>query len=223
MTLARNREIWHSYESDGRAHRPRRLCKMTEFAPRMRRLFARSILALIAVAGLTACAAGPNPPLMSPLTPGVDYGYTEEAIGDGRYKITYATPSLRTALDREQRKGDTAWARALALDLATWRAAELARAEGFKAFRIDDRRVEIEVVSYDDAPRFPNYYFDQSLGANRYPPHGLMRPLRSAWLQARAILTITLTQKSGDDALDVKKTIERMSRKHPEGRLPPSY
>ena len=223
MILAGEREIWHSYESDGRAYRPRRLCKMTEFAPRTRRLFARSILALILVTGLAACATGPNPPLMSPLSPGVDYGYTEEAIGDGRYKITYATPGLRTALDRDLREDDTTWARALALDLATWRAAELARAEGFKAFRIDDRRVEIEVVSYDDAPRFPDTYLGQPLGATRYPPHGLMRPLRSAWLQARAILTITLTPEPGDDALDAQKTIARMSRKHPEGRLPPTY
>ncbi len=196
---------------------------MTELAPRMCRMLARSILALIAVAGLAACATGPRPPLMTPLTPGVDYGYAEEAVGDARYRITYVTPSLRTAFDREGRKGDAAWARALALDLATWRAAELAREEGYAAFRIDDRRVEIEVVRYDDAPRYPNVYLGLPSGAARYPPHGFLRPFRSAWLQARAILTITLVRKPGGDALDARKTIERMGRKHPEGRLPPTY
>lgn len=161
--------------------------------------------------------------MMSPLSPGVDYGYTDEAVGNDQYTVTYVTPSLRTAFDREQRKGDVAWARALALDLATWRAAELARAEGFDAFRIDDRQVDIEVVTHDDEPRFPDYYLGQPLGANRYPPHGLMRSLRSTWLQARATLTITLVKKPGADTLDARKTIKRMSRKHPEGLLPPTY
>ena len=194
-----------------------------EFAPRIRPSLVRLILALALVSGLAACAAGPSPPMMSPLSPGVDYGYTDEAIGNDQYTVTYVTPSLRTAFDSEKRKGDAAWARALALDLATWRAAELARADGFDAFRIDDRQVDIEVATYDDAPRFPDYYLGQPLGANRYPPHGFMRSLRSAWLQARATLTITLVKKPGADTLDALKTIKRMSRKHPEGLLPPTY
>ena len=64
---------------------------MAAVALRCRRWLDGWMLALV----LAACA-GPAPPLMSPLQATRNYGYSDEPLGEGRYRITYVGPYQRT-------------------------------------------------------------------------------------------------------------------------------
>lgn len=192
--------------------------KMTAFAP-----LARRLIALTFAIGLSACATGPQPPLMSPLSPGGEYGYTEEALGDGRLRVVYVTPSLRSSSIPARREADAASLRALALDLATWRAAERALDRGFPAFRIEDREATVEVTVYGEGPHFPDRYLGHPRGTYRIASHHVMPWAHSTWVQARATLTVRFLGAPAEGALDARATVERMRRKRPEGRLPPAF
>ncbi len=184
---------------------------------------ARPLIALVIAIGLSACATGPRPPLMSPLSPGGEYGYAEEALGGGRVQVIYVTPSLRSAFAPAQREADAAALRALALDLATWRAAQRALKDGFPAFRIEDRQVDVEVTVYGEGPQFPDRYLGHPRGTYRVPSPTVMPWARSTWVQARATLVVRLLRAPAEGALDARATVERMRRKRPEGRLPPAF
>ncbi len=77
---------------------------------------ARNISAVILVVGLSACATDPT---YAPATGDRSSGYSDQAIEQGRYRVTY-------------RGGDAATAR----DYALLRAAELTLAQGHEWFRV---------------------------------------------------------------------------------------
>src|SRR5512134_2762995 len=127
----------------------------------------RALIALVAAALLSGCVAAPPappPPLMSPYpAAGYGYGYAEERIGPDLVRVVYhgplrpldpAGPARGPQLDR---------ATGEAADLALWRAAQLALAEGKPAFAVIERRADTETLrrpggwTYD--PWWPDYCY----------------------------------------------------------------
>ncbi|MFQ5785337.1 MAG: hypothetical protein ACE5H8_11000 [Alphaproteobacteria bacterium] len=180
----------------------------------------KSIAVVIAVSGLAACETPPAPPLMSPWQAEIAYGYSEGRLEDDRLDVTYVSPSQSTSLNRSRREEDATAARELAVDLATWRAAEIAAREGFAAFVIEDTRLDVEVELYRDAPYFPRFGLADPVSGYRFvQDHG--QDFRAAWLQARARLTVALKHQAGPGTLDAEATVARFEKKYPMARQYP--
>jgi len=90
---------------------------------------------------MDACAPRIDRALMSPIDTErgywENYGYEEEEIAPGRWKVTYLTREEGVFPFRDRRDRLAARLSEEAFDFALWRAAELALETGFDAFRIE--------------------------------------------------------------------------------------
>ena len=181
----------------------------------------RALVAVVAAALLSGCViappAPPPPPLMSPYpAAGYGFGYAEERIGPDLVRVVYhgpvrpldpAGPVRGPLLDR---------AAGEAADLALWRAAQIALAEGKPAFAVVERRADTETLrrpggwAYDpwwpDAcyPAYPPYW-----GCRSWPP-AYVPPTADA--RARATLTVRLENRVTARNVDAAATIRRLER-----------
>jgi hypothetical protein len=115
---------------------------------------------------------------------------------------------------------------ALAYDMALWRAAELALANGYRwlavSHRDNDVRVNIGYDYYDDAyGPFPYYHRRSHRRHFGYPPlHRFGYHDRYANLTARVSITVAFGKApDGDgpdgDRIDAKAVLERLGAKYP--------
>ena len=193
-------------------------------------------LGLAAAVLLSACAVGappPQPPLMSPLSATGRYGYADQQIGRGRYKISYTGPSVRTASNRPGRADDAKAAKAEAYDLALWRAAQVALDDGYGGFAIDHQDHEVEVtVNQGSYPyRWPYYGFRYGRYGHRfgylgYPRFGYGYPgyplYRYTTLRATVTLSVAMRKEAGPDDFDAAATAARKAAKYPAAASPPA-
>ncbi len=111
-------------------------------------------------------------------------------------------------------------ARGFVYDLALWRAAEIAVANDFAAFTVEDRSTDVEVEIVDEWRYSPYYEFPYH---RRFGYHGFYDygyGYQSAWLQARATLTVALRAEATDEAFDAAATVRRLENKHPDALEP---
>lgn len=171
---------------------------------------------LLGLCTLGACTA--TPPLMSPLEHAKRYGYSDRELAPDRFEVSYQgprhpVPSALPTLPEPQ----VAPVRAEALDLATWRAAALALARGFKGLRVIDRQSFVDVrpdFLYDGTPsptwRYPGIVYSSPGYAGTI----------TVYVQARATLTaqFVATPQAGD--LDAVATIATLRAAHPGAEGP---
>jgi len=178
--------------------------------------------AFIGALALSGCAAGPEKPLLSPLVQG-SFGYAERPTGGDHWSITYVAPVRRTVTAGDIRTKDTAAARAQALDLAMWRAAQIAQAQGYQGFRIDTRNFDVDVQA--DSPYFDPFFYrgplyrDYALWGGAYPfPSYVSSPF--ADLRSVVTLDVTLTNQPQSDEFVAAETIAAMRRAYPGAEGP---
>ena len=147
--------------------------------------------------------------LYVPLGTGSGFGYTEQPVGERRYKATYDAP-IHTAFTfngpEGRRDADAELARAY--DLALLRAAEIALANGAPAFRVVDRTNDVDVrnhPAYFGGPWWP-YGWHRAWAYPYGGPYGPYRDDNYASLSARVTLTVELLPALEPGAFDAART-----------------
>jgi hypothetical protein len=176
---------------------------------------------LFAVMMVAGCAAELSYPLYSPQEMAGSYGYGEQRLSRDHYKVTYLAPARTIySYDDHGRKQATASRLALAYDMALWRAAELALANGYPALAVSHRdndvRVNIGYDYYDDAyGHFPYYHRRSHRHFGYLPLHRFGYHDRYANLTARVSITVAFGKASDGDGMDAKAVVERLRAKYP--------
>ena len=185
----------------------------------------RSLAILLAILALAECGGSGRHPLLTPIEQAGSYGYSDTSLGGDRYTVTYVGPSRLSSSAPAARDRDAAAARTEALDLAIWRAAQLAQGAGFPAFRIISENGTVDV---SPQPTYYDQQFYAPYGANvgaggiiRPPSVGATAPMNypespSDRLQGRASVAIELLRKPGPSDLVAKDVIDRLRLKYPE-------
>jgi hypothetical protein len=169
-----------------------------------------------------ACALAPARPLMSVWDEESGFGHSERKIEKTVWEVTYVGPFLRTHLNPAQRAGEVKRLRAVAEDLALWRAAEMAKAGKFAALEVETTRSDITVENYNDYPRIVRQGLAHQSGGYLYDQSPGLR-FSSAWIQAKAVIVVILKRERGAKDLDAAATAERIARKYPGARTLPAY
>jgi hypothetical protein len=127
----------------------------------------RSLAVLAILLALAACSSGPTAPLFSPIEGNGQYGYSDQSLAEDRVAVTY-TGTTRQGFGYAGRNSEIE-RKAVdeAVDLALWRAAQIAKARGFKGFTVADSRIDVRTYAdpgyYDDGP-----YGSVGIGASRH-------------------------------------------------------
>jgi hypothetical protein len=155
----------------------------------------RALLALLAVALCAACAPQSFQELNVPAGAGTGYGYSEQRLDERRFVVTYSAP-VQTGFSFAGEAGREEAERQInrAYEFALARAAELALANGYPAFRVEDRR---------------NDAMSQNYVAWEGPFH---RPQRNyamddAYLTARVTVVVALVPTLESGAYDARNTL----------------
>ncbi len=169
-----------------------------------------------------ACAPRFERPLMSPMDTErgywENYGYAEEEIAPGRWKITYLSRDEGTFPFRDRRDRLAARLSQEAFDFALWRAGELALENGFDAFRLEKEERDLrEHIVGREPDMFP--------GGDPYDLRFIpISPYfySAVWIQVTMTLTIEMLEGGivgvpGQlgDVYDAKDVIERSGAKYP--------
>lgn len=171
---------------------------------------------------LAACETPRARPLMSAWEPATGFGYSERRLDATRFEVSFTTPFVRTVLNPQQRRRDSDRMKALAYDFGLWRAAEIAIREKFAALRVADRRGDITVKNYEDAPQVQRYGLAHKLGGVRYPL-SIAPSIRSSWIKGKAVLVIVLKKQAGKGDLDARATAAQLAAKHANARSVRTY
>jgi hypothetical protein len=172
---------------------------------------------LILALALASCQSAPPLPALSPLDQAKHFGYVERDVGPDRVEVTYVGARRKLmSYAPTPRDPEAAAARAEVLDFATWRAAEIARARGFPAFRVVDRQADVD--SYPEAaaagPAWGASPYWRSPGLV-YGPPGFYYAVPYVWIQAHAVLTVQLVREPQADDQDAAAAIARLGAAHP--------
>ena len=172
---------------------------------------------------LGACTTPiPSRPAMAPVGQNGDFGYSERDIGPDRLEVTYRGAAIQVSVRNPRGDGRVQAELDKAHDLALWRAAEVAKARGIAAIRIEQetRNSDIDVRSrpiYRPEPFYGPFW-------PGYAPYGWRGPYydggyydEQRWATARAVVSmvVLLSPKldSGDATLlPVGPTIDRLSK-----------
>jgi hypothetical protein len=157
-----------------------------------------------------ACAEVPPRPLLSAWSEAPSFGYQDRRRDDTHVEVTYTTPFERTVLDEDRRGPADQRLRALATDIALWRAAEIGRDGGFPALKVTSSTTSTKVRVYDESTP-PRYILAGPQGGALIPVSP-QREERSAWLQGVATLDVEFERAKGEGAYDVAATIDRLSK-----------
>ncbi|MBI3513759.1 MAG: hypothetical protein HY060_06835 [Proteobacteria bacterium] len=197
---------------------------MGYYRPMRRHAQAVRIPTLALLLALAACQTTPPLPALSPLEQARQFGYTERDLTPERVEISYLGARQRVvSAGPTPRDADTQPARAAALDFATWRAAQLALARGFKGLRIVDRQTHVDShpeTLYPGAG-WGAWPYWRTPGGIIYGPPGFYS-VPYVHIQARVTLTVELLAEPRPDDLDAAATIARLSAAHPGASGPAS-
>ena len=181
----------------------------------------RRWIGCVAVAGaLAGCDIAPAPPLLSPLQAGGDYGYSDVALGDNRYQVSYLGPSQRTLRAPDARQQTAAGERTQAFDFALWHAAQIALAQGFAGFRVSNVRTNVDSLVDDSYDPFygPDYSpFHHPWGwrpvGPYWGPYGGPSPYLYA--QTEIVMDVALLQSLDPGDYGAQDTIDQLNRTYP--------
>ena len=153
----------------------------------------RRALTLAAVMLCAACAPRSFDQLNVPAGAGAGYGYSEQRLDERRFVVTYAAP-VQTGFSFAGEAGHEEAERQIhrSYDFALAHAAELALANGYRAFRVEDRRNDAMSQNYeawDFFNRQRNYAMDD------------------AYLAARVTLVVALLPALESGAYDAQATL----------------
>ena len=182
----------------------------------------QALAALIGAALLAGCVGAPPPPLLTPLAIAGSFGYAEAALGGDRASVTYIAPPRLTSPYGTARETDAQATRTLAFDMAVWRAAQLAEAQGFAGFRISDRRSDVDTYPdplsqpFDPWPCWECRRFGFPYYADPY------RGSPFAYLQTRVTITVQMLHDPGAGDYKADDAIVQLRRTYPgaEGVAP---
>jgi hypothetical protein len=175
------------------------------------------------------CAKAPPPtvPAMVPRSANGDYGYSETQLGPDLYTVTFVSPSLPAPGSPEFEYG-LGGQKARVHALALWRAAQLALANDYPAFRIESESRDIDVTVVDPPP--PPPYVSTPLRTLSGPPcrydcddpvgywdDAYFNPRYDEWYRrahsfgrARATLTVRMLPALAPGAVDAAATAESL-------------
>jgi len=155
----------------------------------------RLILALIVVFFVAACAPQTFDELHVPLAAGAGYGYSEQRLDESHFAVAYNAPVQRAF----SYTGETGRAAAdqevsRAYDMALARAAEVALANGYKAFRVENRTNDAISQNYE-AWEGPFFGFERNYAMDE------------GYLFARVTLVVALLPSPESGAYDASVTL----------------
>ena len=182
-----------------------------------------ALAALTGAALLGGCVTAPPPPLLTPLAVAGRFGYAETALGGDRYAVTYVAPSRLTSPYGPAREIDAQATRTLAFDMAVWRAAQIAQAQGFAGFRISDRRSDVDTYPdpfYEPWDPWPCWEC-RRFGFPYYPDPYRGSPF--VYLQTRVTIIVQMLHDPGPGDYKAEDTIAQLRLTYPgaEGIPPP--
>jgi hypothetical protein len=152
-------------------------------------------LALVAVLLCAACAPRTFQELNVPAGAGAGYGYSEQRLDERRFVVTYNAP-VQTGFSFAGEAGREEAERQInrAYEFALARAAELALANGYPAFRVEDRRNDAMSQNYE-AWQGPFYRMDRNYAMD------------DASLTARVTVVVALLPALESGAYDAQGTL----------------
>jgi hypothetical protein len=166
---------------------------------------------LFAAAALAACTdVSPYPLMVSQADSPDSYGYSDEKLDEGLYRVTYVGPNLRTKTIRPQWVERAArHAEDTAYELALWRAARISLQKGYPALRVTETFTDLKshIVGRDYTTAF------NSAGLNVVMP---IAPgyYASTYFWPKVTLTVEMSDEVGAEAFDAKETAERLEQKY---------
>jgi hypothetical protein len=160
----------------------------------MNRVFA----ALSLVLGVAACAPQTYQDLHVPLGSGAGYGYSEQRLDGRRFVVSYNAPIERGftfAGEAGRQAAESELARAYEFALA--RAAEIALANGYPAFRVEDRKNDAHSQNYEawSNPTGPSWARQR------------IYSMDEAYLVARVTLIVAMLPAYESGAYDANQTL----------------
>lgn len=181
------------------------------------RFFSVSFAAAVGLL-LAACASGPSYPLYSPQAVTGSFGFSEQQVGPGSYKVTYVSPT-RTAIDSRAAIEDRRQSLlTLTNDFALWRASDLALANGQKEFRVvrRDNDVDVQRNTYDRYSSY-NHRRGPPFGRPYYGPdfYGPPWPDTNVWLRGTTTMIVEFGRKPGEDFFIADESITRLRQTYP--------
>lgn len=189
---------------------------------------ARGAAAVALVLIVAGCQTPPPRPLYRPIAEAESYGYSERRIADGNYEVTYVGPRHRVPANRITREANIEALSVQAEEVAELRAAELALASGYAAYRITDRRTDAEVTIENYDFYYPGPYYYPHHRPYNYP--FLFGPSYSsqALAQVRSVLTVGMEKAAADDTTDAAARRDLLMQRYVEqsekrSDKPPGY
>jgi hypothetical protein len=161
-------------------------------------MIARVTIALLVLL-CVACAPRSFQELNRPYGAGAGYGYSDQRLDDRRFVVTYRAP-VETGFTFAGEAGQQAARKELdrSYDFALAHAAEIALANGYPAFRVEDRRNDASSQDY------------QAWSHPTGPPFAQRRvySMDEAYLAAGVTLIVALTPQLEPGAFDARATLE---------------
>lgn len=205
------------------------------------RLLMIAVLALGPVAGCSAMSAPPRPAMVALDTNG-DYGFSETKLADDAYQIRYVEPRLQVSTDRAARQAAIEAAKQRSYDLALWRAAELAAAQGYAAVQVTQDRRDADVAMserrYRRVSPFVGFgYYGHPLHGHRpwFPYHYDAYPYfpyfpyeddyferQAASARVSVTLIVKFLREPADDAQDATATATELEQRYANATFPPA-
>lgn len=192
--------------------------------PRSRRPFHKAERAAALALLLLAGGCGMPYPLYTPQEVARSYGYSEQALSDASYRVSYVVPSS-TGFDTgpANRRAHADAQVALAYDMALWRAADIALQKGFPAFAVTDRVNDVAAdLRTDFYDPWPYRWHRRRYPFDPYPYYPYYAYDRTATIGAAVTLTVELRRAAGPGTFDAAAVrAEVMARRPGAGGPPP--
>ncbi len=182
--------------------------------------FRPAALAVLALAGVSlgSCAGGPSYPLLTPVDVARSFGFSDTRLPDGRYEVSYVAPAMQGFGYRYDQSPTEKQGKSLAFDMAIWRAAQIAEAQGFQGFSVADTKSNSDIqqrAAYYDDPWGPAWGPGPYWGLRR-PPFGwgdYNPPETSVQVEVKLAVTLSNDLKPGD--YNAADAIQQLRRTYP--------
>ena len=166
----------------------------------------QAAIAVVATLGvlLGGCAASPNYPLLTPVDVAHSFGFSDTRLADGRYEVSYVAPALQGYGYRFDQSPTEKQGKSLALDMAIWRAAQIAQAQGFQGFSVADTKSNSDIQqrsAYYDDPWGGSAWGPGPYWGRHRPPFGwgdYNPPETSVQVEVKLAVALSNSLKPGD-------------------------
>jgi hypothetical protein len=173
---------------------------------------------------LGGCASGPSYPLLTPVEIARSFGYSDIRLPDGRYEVSYVAPAMQGYGYRYDQSPTERQGKALAYDMAVWRAAQIALSQNYLGFTVGDTKSNADVQQiggYYDDPWGPGWgpgWGGPPYWGWRRPPYGwgsyyYNPPETSVQIQVKLAVSLTNALKPGD--YNAEEAIAQLRRTYP--------